>query len=232
MGCGLRAAGSWIRGFTLLELLVAGAILSLVLAALYGVFSRTLASKRLTEERAARSRAARIVLLRLGEELQAAVPPRADTFRFTGAPRRTGAFPEDSVSFVSLAAVPLTSASPESELCQIAYALAPDPLIPAQRQLMRRVTRDLAVDRDPDGESDSLLAQVRGLRFRFFDGRNWREDWDNTEDRLPQAVEVVLYLDDTQSDTSRSDRPRRDDVTAFSTVVDLPLAATQRLVTP
>jgi general secretion pathway protein J len=229
-----RDSRFWIRGFTLLELLVAGAILSLVLAALYGVFSRTLASKRLTEERVARSRAARIVLLRLGEELQAAVPPQAGTFRFTGAPRRTGAFPEDSVSFVSLAAVPLTSASPERELCEIAYALAPDPIAPTQRQLVRRVTRDLAADRGPDGEIDPLLAPVRGLRFRFFDGRNWREEWgrDNTEDRLPQAVEVVLYLEDTQSDTSRSDRLQPDDVAAFSTVIDLPLAATQRLVTP
>src|SRR5712691_9102382 len=62
----LEGLKGW-RGFTLLEILVASAILSLVLAALYGVFSRTLASKRLAEERADRSRSARIVLLRMGK---------------------------------------------------------------------------------------------------------------------------------------------------------------------
>src|SRR5215510_6879665 len=59
-------------GFTLLEILVASTILSMVLAILYGVFSRTLTSKQLAEEQSAQSRAARIVLLRIGDDLQPA----------------------------------------------------------------------------------------------------------------------------------------------------------------
>ena len=53
-----RCPGYWLlatrystRGFTLLEVLVASSILSIVLAILYGVFSQTLTSKQIAEER-------------------------------------------------------------------------------------------------------------------------------------------------------------------------------------
>src|SRR5215471_1300143 len=80
-------------GFTLLEVLVASAILSIVLAALYGVFSRTLASKRLAEEHAARARVARIVLMRIGEDLQSALPPATGNAFFQGETRVARNFP-------------------------------------------------------------------------------------------------------------------------------------------
>ncbi|MBI3303657.1 MAG: prepilin-type N-terminal cleavage/methylation domain-containing protein [Deltaproteobacteria bacterium] len=222
-GYWLLTTGYCSRGFTLLEVLVASAILSLVLAALYGVFSRTLASKRLAEERAARARAARIVLLRLGEDLRATVPPTTSGVRFIGETRRSGAFREDSLSFASVAHSLLTNASLEGDLCEIGYTLLPDPVVPTQRQLVRRVTLDLAADRNLAADAYPLLERVRGLRFRFFDGRNWRDEWgrDETQNKLPSAVEVGLSLEDA-----------REDVTEFSTVIDLPLAATQRLVTP
>jgi len=213
------------NGFTLIEVLVAGAILSLVLAALYGAFSRTLTSKQVAEERAARSRAARIVLLRIGEDLQASFPFAPDNTRFIGRTFRGGTFPEDALSFVSLAHRPLTGVSSESDLCEIAYALIPDPHIPTYRQLVRRVRPDLAADRDATGDAYPLLVQVRGLRFRFFDGRTWREEWgrENTQNALPRAVEVVLYLADSSSGRLRAGDPAEAVVT-FSTVIDLPLA--------
>src|SRR5262249_33269449 len=75
-----RLTGNWepgtgnVKGFTLLEVLVASAILSIVLAILYGVFSRTLTSKQIAEEQSAQARAARIVLLRVGDDLQSSLP--------------------------------------------------------------------------------------------------------------------------------------------------------------
>src|SRR4051812_27307040 len=90
------------HGFTLLEVLVASAILSIVLAALYGVFSHTLASKRLAKERAARARVARIVLLRIGEDLQSALPPTTGNALFRGETRVSRNFSDDMLSFVTL----------------------------------------------------------------------------------------------------------------------------------
>lgn len=217
-------------GFTLLEVLVASAILSLLLAALYGVFSRTLASKRFAEERATRARAARLVLLRIGQDLQAAFPPLSGRFHFTSETHRTEAFPEDSLAFLSLAQASLGGADPAGDLYEIAYALVPDPDSLSQRTLVRRVTldlavRDAAIARQPPDEAYPLLSQVRGLRFRFFDGRHWREEWgqDDTQGTLPQAVEVVLYLVASGPATLRRGEPHEEVVT-FSTVIDLPVA--------
>src|SRR5262245_27152450 len=66
----LKPQASSLKGFTLLEVLIASSILSIVLTILYGVFSQTLTSKRIAEDRSALSRTARIVLLRIGEDLQ------------------------------------------------------------------------------------------------------------------------------------------------------------------
>ncbi len=221
---GLKGGG----GFTLLEVLVASAILSLVLAALYGVFSRTLASKRLAEERADRSRSARIVLLRMGEDLQASFPFTRGNARFSGETRRTNAFPEGALSFVSFAHTPVSSAGHESDLNEIGYALLPDPEAPGSYYLVRRVNldpgiTDLAADQRPEKEAYPLLSRVRGLRFRFFDGHTWREEWgqDDTRDKLPRAVEATLYLPDSH-----------EEVVEFSTIVDLPLAVTGRVGVP
>ncbi len=215
----LEGLKGW-RGFTLLEVLVASAILSLVLAALYGVFSRTLASKRLAEERADRSRSARIVLLHMGEDLQASFPFTRGNARFSGETRRTNAFPEGALSFVSSAQTPVSSAGHESDLNEIGYILLPDPARPGSYSLVRRVNldpgvTDPAADWSLEKDAYPLLSRIRGLRFRFFDGHTWREEWgqDDTRDKLPQAVEATLYLPDSH-----------EEVVEFSTVVDLPLA--------
>ncbi len=206
------------QGFTLLEIMVACAILGLVVTALYGVFSRTLVSKRLVEERMAGVRAARIALWRIGEDLQASFP-LTGSLSFSGETRREGEFPQDSLSFVSAAHTLLTSRGSEGDLCQIGYALMPDPRVPIQHQLVRRVQIDVHADQDASGEVAVLLSHLRGLRFRFFDGQNWLEEWgkDKTQGILPQAVEVTLYLHSPDAG-----------VAVFSTVVTLPLAGSRR----
>lgn len=213
------------RGFTLLEILVASTILGVVLAALYGVFSRTLESKHLTEERAARARTARIVLLRLGEDLQVSFPFARSDSRFTGETRRTNTFPEGTLSFVAFSRLPMNSAGHESDVSTIGYALIPDPQGPGYRQLVRQVSPDPGVV-DPivaqarGSEEYPLLSRVRGLRFRFFDGQVWRDEWgqNDTKGKLPRAVEATLYLEDS-----------REEVAEFSTVVEVPLAVAGRV---
>lgn len=217
------------RGFTLLEVLVASAILSIVFAILYGVFSQTLTSKRIAEERASRSRAARIVLLRIGEDLQASFPFTQANTHFVGETRRTSNFPDASLSFMSFANVPLTDIGREADWCEIKYELVSDPMMPSFQQLVRWVRLSPQVtetDRAPGkgGEALPLLSGVQGLRFRFFDGRTWYEQWgqENTRGQIPRAVEVELYLN-----TRGKRDPGRDtlaEVARFSTIVDLPLA--------
>ncbi|MBM4259658.1 MAG: prepilin-type N-terminal cleavage/methylation domain-containing protein [Deltaproteobacteria bacterium] len=213
------------KGFTLLEVLVASSILSIVLAILYGVFSQTLKSRQIAEERAALSRTARVVLLRIGEDLQASFPFAAGNARFTGETRRTSSFPQASMSFMSFASGQLTAGGREGDWSEIAYDLIPDPLTPTLWQLIRRVRLSAETTRvASEGEMLPLLSRVQGLRLRFFDGRGWAEEWgrDQTRGRIPHAVEVELML--AVSDSRKRQRTLPSDAVRFSTVVDLPLA--------
>ena len=227
-----RYAGYWLlatgyssRGFTLLEVLVASAILSTVLAILYGVFSQTLTSKRIAEERSTLSRTARVVLLRMGEDLQASFPFAPENARFIGETRRTSAFPQASLSFMSFANAQLTNVGREGDWSEIAYDLVPDPLAPTLWQLVRRVHLNSEPTRyEPEEEVLPLLSRVQGLRFRFFDGRTWSEEWgqDRTRGRVPQAVEVEIMLAIAEKPGVRGNEQLEG--IAFSTLVDLPLA--------
>jgi hypothetical protein len=209
--------------------LVASSILSIVLAILYGVFSQTLTSKRIAEDRSALSRTARIVLLRIGEDLQGSFPFAPEDARFVGTTHRTSTFPQVSLSFMSFANAQVTSVGREGDWSEIAYDLIPDPLAPMLWQLVRRVR--LSADssgsirrNEQDSEVLPLLSRVQGLRVRFFDGRAWSDDWgkDRTKARIPQAVEIELRLALAEKRGKRDIVPN--DGVTFSTVVDLPLA--------
>lgn len=213
-------------GFSLLEVLVASTILSLLLAALYGVFAQTLQSKHRVQAGLSRARSARVVLLRMGEELQSSFPVERGNTHFVGQTNYAGPLPEASLSFVSLVATPLIGR--EAMPSQIHYRLVPDRTRSLLFSLVRWEKPGLdgeAPDRpsgtqvdDGGGEAFPLLAQVRGFRLRFYDGRGWRDTWGNdaTRAQLPRAVELIVYLDNADAE-----------VTPFSTVVELPLAGAQ-----
>lgn len=202
------------RGFTLLEVLVASAILSLVLAGLYGVFSATLASRRVADQAATRTRQARTVLLRLGEELQASYRFSTRDARFVGRTQQRGSFPEATLRFMASVPSVVQPAVLDAQLTHIQYRLDVEPARPERRRLVRSARVDGTLMQEARSREVTLLAGVHGLALRFFDGRRWRDQWGKAETRgrLPVAVELVLYL---AADTG--------EVRAYSTVVALPL---------
>ena len=214
-GYQLRTTG--YSGFTLLEVLVASTILSLVLAALYGVFSQTLTGKRRAEERATQTRTARIALLRISEDLQSALPPSTGTTQFTSETRLAREFPNDTLSFTTVTRTALSNYAPEGDQNEVGYALEPDPEDINDKQLVRRVKFALSSKGNSADESVPLLPHVRGLRFRFFNGTAWQEEWRQENGKLPQAVEATVYLADARGISEQ-----------FSAVVDLPLAEKKR----
>jgi general secretion pathway protein J len=209
------------RGFTLLEVLVASTILSLVLAALYSVFSQTVTSKRWAEERATQARTTRVALLRISEDLQSALPLSTGTTRFTSETRPAREFPDDTLFFTTVTRTALSNHAPEGDQNEIGYTLEPDPEDISDKQLVRRVNFVLSPKGNSTDESVPLLPHVRGLRFRFFNGQAWQEEWRQENGQLPRAVETTVYLTDAQGVTEQ-----------FSAVVDLPLAEKKRSKLP
>jgi hypothetical protein len=221
-----------------------------MLAALYGVFSQTLTSKRIAEERLNRSRAARVVLLRLGEELQSSLALSPSNAGFVGYTRYDELLPEARLSFVAALPTPLTAGAAVPS--EIHYWLSPDPnqarlfslvrwgnpAIDAADPLPSSGSSPFSVSPTATRDAFALLHKVRGFRLRFFDGRQWREEWGQNENdenaetqgRIPRAVEMLLYLDDGQASQTgqagqvgQAGQDGYEGAVLFSTVVDLPL---------
>jgi type II secretion system protein J len=86
--------------------------------------------------------------------------------------------------------------------------------------LVRRVTANLLPPKDVEPEEQILCRNVASLNLRYFDGDNWVDDWDSTNDAnsLPLAVEMDIEIlqNDEKSRTVNEDIPRRRLVQSFT----------------
>lgn len=86
-------------GFTLLEVLVATAILGVVLLTVYGTVARTLTAANRAETRADINASGRTTVLKIADEIEGALPPSAGYgIAFIGK-KGTGSAPTDAVQF-------------------------------------------------------------------------------------------------------------------------------------
>ena len=171
------------RGVTLLETLLALALTALIL----GTLSRSLAGAARSRSAAGtesdRVSAARTVLLRLAAEIEAAVPE-------TGMAVDPGLGP-DSTPRLRVTALVRSDpgTSPASDRRSISYEVDRTTGV-----LVRRERAAPAPEAGPPPEPLAVLAGVRRLAVRCFDGTEWRTRWD--ADVLPRAVEIALGVDD------------------------------------
>lgn len=226
------------RGFTLLEILVATAILGLVMTTVYGTLSRTLLATKRAEERADLYASGREQVMRMADEIESALPPSRQVY-FVGE-HKGGTPPTDVIGFHTIVRRSQGAEVRAGGLAFIAYSLDPDPGGTPGLFALRRHEELLAAPGDAaagDGEFSAerqedpaapivsavhLIDRVAGLRFDYVDPESGEivESWDTTvpgpDNRfreLPAAVRVTLFLAD-----------ERGAIHDFGTIVDLPLA--------
>ena len=228
------------RGFTLLEIMVATAILGIVLTTVYGVLSRALYAKSHAEDRADLYAAGRETVLKIADELEGALPPTAGrNIGFIGV-AGNDRVPTDAVQFDVVIRRLFSAAQGRGGRALVSYSLDPlkdTPNLYALRRQEQLLTDPALEDQNPDdtgsGATDApappavyaayLIDQVAGLRLRYLDPQSgeWTDSWDTTAVRpaqqgpasLPGAIEITLFLADGQGG-----------VHDFGTIVDLPLA--------
>lgn len=184
-------------GFTLLELIIAIAIFSLISVMAYsGLYSAQLTSQRV-EEAGERLSALQVAFSLLARDLQQSVNrPVRDAFgemqlAFMGAPTGVGAMLEFTRTGLRNPA-----AFPRSSLQRVAYAVEED-------ELLRLTWPSLDRGYGAEPVRTPILTGVKQVELRFMNMEgNWVDQWppvtlaNATESVLPVAVEVTVETED------------------------------------
>lgn len=213
------------KGFTLIEVLLAMAILVVVMSVVYGSFST--AGRNVEQAEAARDETdlARTLLSKLTDDLTNAYynPNMKQVSQNTNAnvnltilygKKAEAGEGENKMRHDSLSLTALTNwrmpDSKETELLEVGYFFKEKP-DGSGYSLYRREKRELSADMPPleGGVEYEITDRVEGLQLRYYNGTKWVDEWDTrTVNGLPQRVELTLTLDTgkvyiTQVDVSR-----------------------------
>ncbi len=197
-------------GLTLIEVMIASAILALMLTLAWSTTARTGEAKRSFEALEERSQEIRIALGRVVADLEQAYLSRNED---TSALERRTLFvgkdggSVDEVRFSSFGHQVLWSEANESDQTMITYSAATDRKDGSKTNWLRREQRRLSdvgeSSKEMPAELDILLHDIEQVDFQYWDWKDseWKGDWDSTKqdgqrDRLPTRVRItVTYLE-------------------------------------
>lgn len=193
--CGHRAP----RGFTLIELMLAIGILSLILAMLASSFSAVAHSKVHAEGRLMVDREGRALLWQMSDEVRNAVQTAyaRSNVALLGNGHMGGGVPIDTITLSTFSGGhrrAITSMTPETI---VTYNLVANPQVPSWYMLERSQQSGLLTT--TVAQQSTLLADnVLSLHIRYYDGQKWGESWDSSSlpmgRQLPVAVAIQIQM--------------------------------------
>ena len=196
------------EGFTLIEILLALALMAFITGLIWGAFAQTAKVKERIETAQERTHSVRVALMRMTREIEMAflsfenVGTVERRTRFSG----TSCADFDDLMFSWFGHQRLRGDVPEGDTALVSYFGAPDPERSLVQNLMRRETHRLE-NKDPrmiPGETYILCPDVARLKFTYYDfkAKEWREEWDTTKadgyQYLPTQVRIALTVLDEQ----------------------------------
>ncbi len=215
LGTRSRAKRRSVRGMTLIELLVAMAILAFISILVFASIDGMRRSREGVDRISARYREGRLAMARITRELQSAYlsshVPIDDSLlvvktSFVGEPGS----PAARLDFNSFSNRRLRADARESDQVEISYFGSQDPDKRDVTDLARRVSRP---DADPrkGGKVEVLATDIDLFDIKYLDplSGQWRDEWDSTsvvgeKARLPLMVKVVLVLNGAARSRSES----------------------------
>ncbi len=178
------------RGFTLLEVLIALALLSLVAGALYGTFFSLTAGREAAIAGMEARRELRSSLDLLRRELSAAYYGRGNKrLHFVVEDRDEYGKPASTLEFTAIA--PPSPDSGSSDQIVVRY----QPVVTDQKMVLTRQSRDLYLEGDPPRYPQ--MEELTGFLVECYDGGKWVKSWDTSINMgLPKAVRVTVSVKD------------------------------------
>ena len=184
------------RGFTLIEILVAIAILAVVLSTIYVSYISTMRIVRSLEYGDEIYYMARITLERMVLDLQSTCKEK-DSYEFTTLKDSTGKLPLKGVSFLSRAHLDFSGPGDSMAVAQISYELEGDPDSGGFSIIRRDVLRQ--GEGSSGGEGHILCRRLQFVNLRFYDasGREYPQ-WDSRtgsegqRNNVPSSILIEL----------------------------------------
>jgi general secretion pathway protein J len=207
-------------GFTLIEVMLALAILAFITTIMWGSFSQTATDKRAIEAAQDRLHTVRVALTRMAREIEMAYLSGAENTALVE--RRTffvgSAHGDvDDLSFSTFAHQRLRGGLAEGDTSVVRYYGERDPDDRRVLNLMRRETRRLQAE-DPKtipGEAYVLCPDVAKVKFAYYDHKKkeWSTDWTTMDasgaQYLPTHVRIMLtVLDERGQEVTYSTEAR------------------------
>lgn len=193
-------------GFTLIEVLIALAILAFMMTIAWSTTSNSAQAKKHFEAIEARNHEIRLAQARMVQDISSAyISSNEDQTKqekrtlFLG--KSHGSV--DELRFSSLAHKSLWAEANESEQTMIVYFAESDREDGSKTNLLRRELRRLSNEswKTEPAEVDVLLRDVEKVEFEYYDWRDkeWKEDWDTTspagqKGRLPTRVRITIEV--------------------------------------
>ena len=191
------------RAFTLIEIMIAIGILSLVLAAIYSTWTAILRSSKVGLDAAASVQRARVAIRTIDESLASAqiFVRNAPYYAFVA---ENGS--EATLSFVARLDrfFPRSGKFGDLDVRRVSFSVqnAPD----STRELVLR-QQPLLMEMDEDEKNHPLVLakNVKEFQFQFWDNRlnDWADEWTQSN-QLPRLVMVTLKVAD-RADSTRAD---------------------------
>ena len=225
--------------FTLIELVISSALMSMILVSAYLCLSSSISSRKLIESRAEVAQSARVAMALMSADLRCACPLSKD-IAFLGMQRSVGDVEADNLDFATHNYTPRRSG--QGDFCAVSYFLDKEPES-GKFGLWRRRYPAIPLDPLSGGSREEIAKGVRGLKFEYYDGFDWYDEWGDPNgqkkdreslkfqpnlDGLPEAVRVTLWFElgsgAPKQVAKEDDSDTSEPTMAFQTVCRLNLA--------
>ncbi len=212
-----RAPGLHRGGFTLIEVLVATAILAIILGIVFGTFFYTVNNAEEREEHASLCQRASFILNNIGQTVASACVPFAGRYPdmqeeksvLRGTDAVDDGFDADSLSTFTTNPRFGARARP-GEIALVSYETEPHkdfegPELPLDKNnplLLKCTVQPLLTKSDDEQAGPQWVLGIRSLNIDYFDGSEWLAEWRyENQGTLPKAVKIELTLGDSNENT-------------------------------
>ena len=197
------------RAFTLLELLLAVLVFSIVLGAIHVVFFSAFRLRNRTAEAIERSLPLQQTLAIIKRDLGNIVPPGGtlsgalqSTPTISTSGGMTGSIGTQNAPHFYTTTGIVDDSGPWSEIRRVSYFLSAPTNDTPGLDLIRSVARNLLPISQDETDDQFLMSGVETIAFQYFDGNAWRDSWDSTQvdsasglsNNLPRAIKLELGL--------------------------------------